>query len=89
MIDETINHVTHKLHQTILTSNIGTNNSERTTSAGNTTPINTPNVIDIWTPAVAGNPSQDSIQAFQLPRNASLHHPDADSNKNATCIKVK
>ena len=47
MIDETTKHVTHQLHQTILTSDIGMKNSERTTSAVNTKSINTSNVIDI------------------------------------------
>ena len=64
MIDKTIKHVTDKLHETILRSDIGNNNSERT-SAGNTTSINTPNVIDIWTPAITDNPLQDSTTAFQ------------------------
>ena len=36
MIDETIKHVTHKLNQTMLTSDIGITNSETTPSAGNT-----------------------------------------------------
>ena len=77
-----------KLHQTILTSDIGTNNPERTTSAGNTKSINTPNVIDIWTPAITDNPLHNSKPAFQLPRNTGLHSTNADSNKNATPIKV-
>ena len=48
MINATKKHVTHKLHEPILTSDIGTNNSERKTSAGNTNSINTPNTIDNW-----------------------------------------
>ena len=88
LIEETIKHMAHKLHQTILTSDISTNNSERTTSVGNTKIINTPNVIDIQTPAITDNLIQDKTTAFQLPRNASLHPTYADSNKNATCVKV-
>ena len=47
MIDETIKHVTHKLNQTILTSDIGITTSEMTPSTGNTKTIHTPNVDDI------------------------------------------
>ena len=54
------------IHQAILTSDIGNNNPERT-SAGNTKSINTPNVIDIQTPAITDNPLQDSIPASNCP----------------------
>ena len=49
MIDDTIKHVTHKLHQAILTTDIGTTNSGRTPNAGNTKTMNTPNVDYIST----------------------------------------
>ena len=88
MIDETIKHVTHKLHQTILTSDIGTNNSERTTSTGNSKSINTPEILDIQTPAITDNPLLDSIPAFQLSRNASIRPTNADTNRSAAHIKV-
>ena len=88
MIDEIIKHVTHKLHQTILTSDIGTINPERTTGTANTKSISTLNITDIWTPAMTGNPRQYSTTAFQLPRNTSLHPTNTDSNKNVAHIKV-
>ena len=67
MIDKTIKDVTHKLHQTILTSDIGTSNPERTASASTSKSINMPSVTDIWTPAKTDNPRQDSTTALQLP----------------------
>ena len=88
MIDETIKHVTHKLHQTILTSDTVPSIQQDTTSAGTSKSINTPSITDIWTPAITDNPRQDSTTAFQLPRNTSLHPTNTDPDKNATCIKV-
>ena len=78
MLDKTIKHVTHKLNQRILTSDIGTTNPERTASAGTSKPIKMPIVTDIWTPTITDNPGQDSTAAFQLPRNTSLHATNID-----------
>ena len=87
MIDETIKHGTHKLHQTILTLGICTTNPKRTAGTGNTESINILRIIDIWTPAITDSPRQDSTTAFQLPRNTSLC-PTSTDPKNAIHIKV-
>ena len=81
MIDETIKHVTHKLHQTILTSDIGTINPERTASTGTSKSITMPSVTDIWTPVITNNPRQDSTTAFQLHRNTGLCSTNTDPDK--------
>ena len=47
IIDEIIKHGTHKLHQTILTSDTGTINPERTGSAGTSKSIIMPSINDI------------------------------------------
>ena len=72
MVDETIKDVTHKLHQTSLTSDMGTTNSVRTPSACSTKTINTPNVDDIRTQTIPDTPLKDSTTDFQLSRNVSL-----------------
>ena len=88
MIHETIKHVSHKLNQTILTSDIGITNSEMTPSAGNTKTIHAPNIDDIRTNTVADKSLKDSTADFQTPRNVSLHPTYTDVNINTTYIKV-
>ena len=86
MIEEIIKQVTHKLYETILTSNLNTYNTAcapntRTSKASITTRVN-----DTLTPT--DNTYQDSSIACQLPKHASLDSPNTDPYQNVTHTKI-